>query len=257
MTDTAATTVADTAADGQTGETWHAQHEYFRANPEAVKSFAKFKDEDASFKDHHHLMQRLGKPYHLPDGPGKLTKEQTAEIETWDRKRRGVPETPEGYEIEVPEDVLVDEEGMTEFRKLAHERGVDPKTVQDLLNVQVGLVRRLNAHREKVIQGMTDNNYKTFLNEDCGGDKDLAASRLTLVKQYLQGQFTKDGKIDTAGWEKFAARIMHGDRLIELPLLRALYEAALMKMGTGGAPGPSGGPVLGGGNLYAEMREKK
>lgn len=252
MTDTAAATVTDTAA-----ETWHAQHEYFQANPEAVKSFAKFKNENDSFKDHHHLMQRLGKPYHLPDDPGKLTAEHRGEIDAWHRKSRGVPEAPEGYEIELPEDVPVDEEGMTEFRKLAHERGVDPKTAQDLLNVQVNLVRRLNARREKQIQGMTDNNYKTFLNEDCQGDKDLAASRLTLVKQYLQGQFTKDGKVDTAGWEKFAARIMQGDRLIELPLLRALYEAAQMKLGTGGAPGSSGNPTLSGGNLYSEMREKK
>lgn len=257
---TAATTAEGgktSTAEGGKSEHWTGQHEFFKSNPDAVKSFQDFKTPDDAFKAHVELRKQLSQPFRLPKDGAKLTAEQQAEIDGYYRKAKGIPEAPEGYEFDVPEGTAIDEQAMGEYRKLAHERGIDPQTAKDLLGLQLGMVKRLNDHREKVIQGMTDNNYKTFLNEDCGGDKDVAAQRLEQVKQFLQTQFTKDGTVDTEGWEKFRARIMHGDRIIELPLLRALHHAAQMSVGTGGAmPGGYNSMARSGKTLYAEMRKK-
>lgn len=244
------------APEGGAASTWHSQHEYFKANPDAVKAFKDFKGPDDVFKSYAELRKLQSQPFRLPKDASKLTDEQRAELKASYGKLNGVPESPEGYEFDVPEDAAIDEQTMADYRKLAHERGIDPQTAKDLLGLQLGMVKRLNEHRAKVIQGMTDNNYKTFLNEDCQGNKEVAGQRLEQVKRYLQTQFTKDGQIDTEGWEKFQARIMHGDRMIELPLLRALSEAAQMKVGTGGAPGGLAERVMGGNGLYGEMRRK-
>jgi len=219
---------------------WHGEHEYFQSNPDATKSFSKFKTLNDSFQDHHHLMQRLGKPYHLPDDGSKLNDDQKAEIRAFNAKLAGVPDSAEGYEFKVPDNVTLDDETMGEYRQLAMERGIDPQTAQDLLNLQFGMVDKLNARRESVIEGMTNDNYKTFLKDDCGGDEAVAKERLELVKRYLQTQFTEDGQADTEGWEAFAKRLYYNDRIIELPLMRALHEAAQMKVGTGGAPADFG-----------------
>jgi hypothetical protein len=246
---------APPAGDGG-GESWHGQHAYFQQNPDAVKSFADFKSADDVFKSYSELRKAQSQPYRLPKDTAKLTDEQRAEIDGYYRKSKGIPETPEGYEFDADDEVPDHEPTLAKFRALAHERGVDPQTAQDLLGLQRGMVKELNAHREKVIQGMTDNNYKTFLNEDCGGDKEVAAQQLEQVKRYLQTQFTKDGEVDTEGWEKFAARIYHGDRVIELPILRALAQAAQLSVGTGGAPVTYGQAMAKGGTrLYAEMHK--
>ncbi len=222
------------------GDHWTAEHGYFQENPDAVKAFAKYKTPDDAFKGAHDLMKKLGKPYQLPEDVSKLPEPQQKEFRVALNKMHGVPEAPDGYNFEVPEGSPIDEQGINDFKTFAHENGIDPKTAQGLVNFQLSFVDRLNKARGKVIEGMTNANYKAFLNEDCDGDKDVAAVRLENVKKLLQGQFTKpDGTVDTQGWEKFAARIYHGDRIIELPILRALHEAAQQKFGTGGAPGDS------------------
>jgi hypothetical protein len=247
---------ADGAADGNDGggadggagadaaagvaESWHSQFGFFKDNPDAAKRFSKYKTADEAFKGADEAVKRFGKPYHLPDDHAKLSGKHKAEVTAYVRKMSGVPESPEGYEFNVPDDTAVDDQGMSEFRKLAHERGVDPETAQGLLDLQFGLVGRLNKARAKIIEGMTNKNYQTFLAEDCEGDKEVAGARLEMVKKYLQTQCKgKDGQPDAKLWEAFSARIMHGDRIIELPLLRALTEAAQMHVGTGGAPGGS------------------
>jgi hypothetical protein len=164
--------------------------------------------------------------------------------------------------LNVPEDARIDDEAIGDFRKLAHERGVDPKTAQELLDLQLGLVKRANDAVARHIQGMTDNNFKTFLNDDCNGDKELAGVRMEQVKRYLQTFCVdKDGQPDPVMWEKFQARTMYNDRMIELPLLRALHQAAQMGVGTGGAPtnfGTATKAKAGSGGLdYPEMDNKK
>jgi len=230
-------------AGGEAGAkaTWHDNHAYFKDNPDAKKAFAKCKDENAAFKAGHDLMKKLGKPFYLPESADKLTADQQTEFRAALGKLHGVPEAPEGYQFNIPDGAAIDDQGVTDFKAFAHEHGIDPKTAQGLVDFQLSFVDRLNKARGKVIEGMTNNNYKTFLNKDCGGDKEVAAVRLENVKKLLQSQFVnEDGTSDTKGWEAFAARIMHGDRIIELPLLRALHEAAQSKMGTGGAPGGFG-----------------
>jgi hypothetical protein len=244
-------------ADAGGGESWHNTFAYFQNNPDAVKAFSKYADADAAFKGAHDTMRKMGAPFRVPDAGAKLTDAQRQEFSAALAKFRGVPDSPEGYEFEIPEGAAIDEQAMSDYRRLAHERGIDPDTAKDLLGVQLDMVKRLTEHRAKVIQGMTDNNYKTFLNDDCGGDKELAGQRLEEVKRFLQLQFTRDGEIDTDGWEKFAARIMHGDRIIELPILRALSRAAQMEVGTGGAPPDYGRQMAKSGAFgYAEMDRK-
>jgi hypothetical protein len=204
-------------------------------------------------------MQKLGKPFRVPEAGTKLTAEQQAEFRTALGKFHGVPAAPEGYEFEVPADAPLDEQGMTEFRHLLHERGVDPQTAKDLLGIQLGLVDRLNQARLKIIQGMTHNNFKTFTEHDCQGNKDLALESTELVKQYLQTFcVTGDGKPDPKMWEGMCKRLLCDDRLIELPLLRALADAARLKVGTGGAPGSFGrAAATAGAFAYTEMDNKK
>lgn len=248
----------DGGGDGGTpAPEWHGDVAYFKDNPEAAKAFGKYKTMDDAFKGAHEAIKRFGKPYHLPEDGSKLTDAQRAELKAGVAKLNGVPETPDGYEITAPDGAVIDEQGIADFKAFAHEHGIDPKTAQGLVDFQLAFVDRLNKARGKVIEGMTNNNYKTFLNEDCGGDKEVAGARLEMVKNYLQTFCTKDGKPDPKTWESFSARIMHNDRMIELPLLRALHEAAQMKVGTGGAPGSFGQPTGKGGALsYAEMDGK-
>ena len=242
---------------GEAGETWQSEHAYFESNPEAAKAFSKYKSADEAWAGAYEAVKRFGSPYHLPKDHSKLTDAQRAEIRASVAQMNGVPADPEGYEFDVPDDALVDEQAIAEYRKIAHERGIDPQTAKDLLGLQIGMVKRLNDARGKALEGMTHRNYQTFVEQDCGGDKDVAAGRMELVKRYLQSQFTKDGQIDTEGWEKFQQRIMYGDRMIELPLLRALHEAAQMKMGQGGGPPASGFQQKAAGALtYPEMTRK-
>lgn len=247
----------DGGGEGAPEGHWTGEHAYFKNNPEAVKSFAKYKTADDAWKGAHEAIKRFGEPFHLPEEGTKLSKDQQAKLTASVRKLNGVPEDPDGYEIAVPEGAPVDEQGITDWKAFAHEHGLPPAVAQKAVEFQLAFVDRLNKARGKVIEGMTNANYKAFLNEDCGGDKELAAQKLEQVKQFLQQQFTKDGVIDTAGWEKFAARIYHGDRIIELPLLRALSQAAQMAVGTGGAPGSFGTATMKAGALsYGEMDRK-
>jgi hypothetical protein len=231
------------AAAAEGGESWHSQFAYLKSNPEAAKAFAKYKTADDAFKGAHEAIKRFGKPYHLPEDASKLTDEQRAEIDGWHRKTKGVPEKPEGYEFEIPEDANIDEQTLGDFKKLAHERGVDPQTAKDLLGLQLGMVKRLNEHRGRIFEGMGNNTYKTFKNADCEGNADLANAKLENVKKLLQTYCVKaDGTPDPEMWNGFKTRhfitLNDGqDRMTELVLLRPLAELAQMKVGTGGSPG--------------------
>lgn len=237
---------------------WHAQSDYLKGDPDAAKSFMDYKTSDDQLKAHREAKKLLGQPVRLPKDHTKLTDEQKGEIAAFHRKMTGVPDSPEGYAFKLPEDAPIDEEAIDTFRKLAHERGMDPATAQEAVDIQLALVKRMNAHRDRVLQGMTDNNYKTFLNEDCQDDKALARLRMEQVKRYLQTFCVgKDGKLDPVMWEKYWIRKTYNDRMTELIDLRALHQAAQMGVGTGGAPGSYENAVMGGSKHYAEMRAKK
>lgn len=248
-----------TAGEHGTSEHWTSQHAYFQDNPDAVKAFKDFKTADDAFKAHVELRKQQSQPFRLPKDGTKLTDAQRAELRAGYAKINGVPDSPEGYEITIPDGAAVDEQGINDWKAFAHEHGLPPDVAQQAVDFQLAFVDRLNKARIKVIEGLTNANYKTFLNDDCGGDKEVAGARLEMVKKYLQTFCTKDGKPDPKTWESFAARILHNDRLIELPLLRALMDAAQRKVGTGGSPGGSGNYEhmgAGGKRPYAEMHGK-
>jgi len=237
---------------------WHGDHSFFDNNPEGSKAFSKYASADEAFKGAHEAMKRFGKPYHMPEDHSKLTAEQKGEIMANVAKMQGVPESPDGYEITVPDDSVVDPQGIEDWKAFCHERGMSPTVAQEAVDFQLGFVGRLNEARDTLIKSMTKENFKTFVDTDCAGDKELAGQRMEQVKQFMQTHCTDaEGKPDKDMWEAFQKRTMHGDRMIELPLLRALSQAAQMTVGTGGAPmGAPGSATPKGALDYPEMKGK-
>jgi hypothetical protein len=67
------------------------------------------------------------------------TDEERSEFMTEVRKAMGVPDSPDGYKIEVPEQLpegLFPRERVGEFAELAHKLGASPELVQGLMNLQ-------------------------------------------------------------------------------------------------------------------------
>jgi hypothetical protein len=227
------------AGESQTGETWQSQSPYLTQNPDAAKAYEKYGTLDDALKGGHEAIKMVGQPYRLPKDYSKLTDEQRSEIRssvaTLDG---GVPETAEGYEFTLPDTPIeISDDGVKAFKEFCHAEGIPVEKAQKLLNFQIQLTEGMNATREKLIGRMTADNWQSFLKSDCAGNKDLAGQRLVQVQNYLQSQFKKDdGTVDTEGWEAFRDRIMYQDKMIELPLLRALIPAA-QQHATGGAPG--------------------
>jgi len=253
-------------ADGDGGDggggggelTWHGDYQYFTDNPDAVKAFSKYADESEAFKGAHEAIKKLGEPYRLPKNFDKLSDEQKAEFNTSLAKLKGVPENAEGYEFKVPDGVSLDEQTLADFKLLCHKQGKTTAEAQEILDLQLGMVGRLNEERDTAIKEMTDSNYKQFVKE-CGGEKQ-ALLRMGWIKEFLQSKCTTEddkGEMqpDPEMWEAFAKRITYGDRVIELPLLRALSDAAQQARGQGGSPAGAGaGPMAAGALDYPEMK---
>ena len=97
---------------------------------------------------------------------------------------------------------------------------------------------------------------------DANGDGvvscDEAEAFPRLAAEFDSVDGNKDGQPDKDVWEAFEKRLMLGDRVIELPLARALSEAAQYFRGTGGAPAGEPGLAIAKGALsYPEMRKNK
>jgi hypothetical protein len=237
---------------------WHAEVPYLAQNPEASKAFAKYKTADDAWKGAHEAVKQVGVPFKVPADPAKLSDAQKTEFLGSVRKMKGVPETAEGYgNFDVPADntVPIDEETMAAFKVLSHKQGKSKAEAQELLNLQLGMVQKLNAKREQALKDMTDQNYAQFVKEQNGEANALL--RMGWVKELLQSKCTgPDGKPDPKMWESFAKRITFQDRVIELPLLRALVDAAQQARGTGGAPAGVGGQAGKKDEAYSEMKKK-
>lgn len=239
------------------GENWQSQSEYIKATPEAGVAFKDYKTVDDAIKGGHEAMKKVGKPYWLPDDHSNLTDVQKNEIRANVAKMEGVPDNADGYEIKVPEGSMVDEQGIADFKVFSKENNLPKELAQKLVDFQLSFVDRLNKLRAEKINEMTEANAKQF-SKDMGGDAN-AVLRMQWIKEFLQTKCTgEDGKPDAKVWESFSRRIMHNDRIIELPLLRALSDAAQQARGTGGAPqGDIPGAVAPGALAYQEMDKKK
>jgi len=234
---------------------WHGEVPYLSENPDAGKAFSKYTDVNEAFKGAHEALKKIGEPYRLPKNVAKLSDEQRAEFYSGVAKLKGAPENPEGYDLKIPDGVTVDDEAVGEFKMLCHKQGKTKAEAQDMLNLQLAMVGRLNARRETAIKEMTAKNAEQFAKE-VGGDQN-AVLRTGWVKEYLQSKcFGEDGEPDKDVWEAFQKRIMFEDRIIELPLLRALSEAAQHFRGQGGAPmGNMAAAAPAGALSYPEMKK--
>jgi hypothetical protein len=231
------------------------------------ETLSKYKTQADLLKGHVELQKQFRQSFRVPDSLDDLPAEEVGKIT--DRLKSilkpehlrafsDIPDSPEGYAFEIPEGSMIDEQGITDFKTFAHGKGLDKKTAQDLVTFQLDFVNRLNADRNKVIERMASTNFKTFIDKDCDGDKDLAAVRMENVMRLLQASCVDDkGTPDSVAWEKFMVRVFYNGKPIELPLMRALHEAATLKMGTGGAGpgGPGSGP--GEGQINKEERWPK
>jgi len=245
---------------GGGGETpaWHTDYAYLSENPEASKAFSKYKEPNDAFKGAHEAMKKVGRSFWLPDDHSKLTDEQKNEIRANVAKMEGVPETPDGYDLKIEKgDVSIDEQGIADFKVFAKENNIPVELAKKLLTFQTSFVNRLNKFRNDAIKEITTDSFKQF-SKDCGGEAN-AVMRMQWIKELLQSKcLNSDGKPDKDIWESFAKRIMSEDRVIELPLLRALAEPAQKARGTGGAPaGQPASAVAKGALDYPEMDKKK
>ncbi|KPK42751.1 MAG: hypothetical protein AMJ65_07195 [Phycisphaerae bacterium SG8_4] len=239
---------------GDTG--WQADHPFFADNPDAAKAFAKYTSAEEAWKGAHEAVRKVGEPYKLPKDLSKLTEEQAADFQKGLNTLRGVPESPDKYNLTLGDDVAVDDETMSEFRQMAHKEGWTEAQAQGVLDLYKGYVGRMVDKRNGMIKDMTDKNYDQYVKEK-GSEAD-AKLRHGWIKEYLQTCcLGEDGQPDKDVWEAFQARILHEDRIIELPLVRALEEPARLARGGGGAPAGQGASRIAPGALdYPEMKKK-
>ncbi|NIQ97682.1 MAG: hypothetical protein GWN87_28540 [Desulfuromonadales bacterium] len=246
----------DAVATLETGEHWLDTNPAYAdvAGDESARNIlGRYATEADQVKAHLELRRTASKPYHLPDDPAKLTEAQHAEIDQWRAKARGVPEKPEDYQINVPENLEVSDEIMGEFRQLCHRTGKTDAEANELFGLHLKTLEFFNGERNKIFARMAKGSAKTFEEIDCAGDKELAGSRMEQVRQYLQTFCVdKDGEPDSKEWEKFCVRHFYNGQMMELILMRALHDAARLKLGTGGSPG-GGAPTPPEGSRYPTM----
>lgn len=244
--------------DGGEGDGWLSESEYANSNPEAKQAFSKYTTRADFEKGAHEAMKKVGKTYLLPEDHSKLTDEQKNEIRANIAKMEGVPETADGYTINIPEgtEVPIDDQGIADFKVFAKENNMPVELAQKCVDFQLNFVKRLNDLRGQAINEMTKTNFDKF-SKEVGGESN-AVLRMDWIKKYLQSCCLGDeGKPDKDVWESFSKRILHEDRMIELPLMRALAPAAQKHVAEGGAPkGGSEGPMAEGALSYPEMRKK-
>jgi hypothetical protein len=232
---------------------------------DARKQVEEYKTPADQLKGHVELKKQFRQSFRVPDSLDGLPDDEVTKIT--DRLKgilkpdhlrafSDIPDSPEGYTFEIPEGSMIDEQGITDFKTFAHAKGLDKKTAQDLVTFQLDFVNRLNVDRNKLFEKMANANYKRFVEKDCDDDKDLAAVRMENVMRLLQASCVNEkGQPDPVAWEKFMVRMFYNGKPMEYVLMRALHEAATLKMGTGGA-GPGGGGQ-GEGEINVEERWPK
>lgn len=116
---------------------------YYEKLPEGLKEhgkhFAKYADPVQALQHTLNLQQLLGKKADavVIPGPGATAEEWAPVL-----KRLGVPESPDGYNLKVPENlpegVTVNPEELKEFAKFAHGLGLTPQQVAKLQEFDLG-----------------------------------------------------------------------------------------------------------------------
>ncbi len=242
---------------------WHADYPCLANNPEASKKMAKYVTADAAMAGALDAQEKIGLPYSLPDDHSKLTDEQKAEITANVAKMRGKPDTPDGYQVKVPEGTLIDDQALAEFKAVAHAKGFNSKDVQDMLDFQLGFVDRINKTTNETIGNRIKTGFAQYAKE-VGGEA-TAALHMEWVKRYLKSKATvaddSSGKnvFNEQMWKDFEERNFFNNQGKEIILLRALLPAAQQFEATGGGPDDTGSVTAAhkGALSYSEMDKKK
>lgn len=228
---------------GDTTPAWHAEFPSLANNPEASKKMSKYLTADAAMAGAVDAQEKIGRPYSLPDDHSKLTDEQKTEIMANVATMRGKPDTPDGYEVKVPEGAIIDDQAMADFKALAHAKGFNSKDVQDMLDFQLAFVDRVNKTTNETIGNRIKTGFDQYAKE-VGGEA-TAALHMEWVKRYLKSKATvadDSGKnvFDEQMWKDFEERNFYNNQGKEIILLRALLPAAQQFEATGGGPDGTG-----------------
>jgi hypothetical protein len=252
---------ADGDAGGGSGDftapDWHGDFPSLANNPEASKAMAKYTDADSAMAGAADAQKKVGRPFWLPEDHSKLTDEQKTEIRANVAKMNGAPETPDGYDIKVPEGSTIDDRAMAEFKNLAHAAGYSNAEAQKIVDFQLSFVERVNKEVNEAIGRRVKEAFDAY-SKEVGGD-DTATLHAEWIKRYLKSLAVDgEGKPDEQMWKDFEARNFFNNQGKELILLRALAPAAKQFAATGGSPNTGGAMAEGKGALsYPEMKNKK
>lgn len=194
--DTAAGAGSDTLGSALGGDTLAggAQATDWRADlPDDLKDWAKkFTSREAALKSHRELESRLGKSIVLPGE--NATPEEIAEFR---RKALGVPESPEGYEVKLPDNLpdalKSDEEGtkarLGEFAKAMHEAGAPPAAVQAASDFYHKMLAEAFEGQAQALQSLNEQKVAE-IEREWGGDKE---ANITYGKRAV-AMFDQDGQ---------------------------------------------------------------
>ncbi|MBU1002378.1 MAG: hypothetical protein KKE73_07625 [Proteobacteria bacterium] len=147
------------------------------------------------------------------------------------RRMTGVPDSPDGYELDAPGGLPVDEGLMDWFRNSAHEMGLSPEQAQGLSERYNGwlvetaqeFARRHEASRHETLRG---------LNTRWGGD---SAANLELARR---GFSTFAGRAGLTQAEQETILAAHGDDPVMIRLFHGVGMAFAEDGFVTGSPGP-------------------
>ena len=117
---------------------WSEEHETITADADLHDYAKKYPSLHEAIKGGFNAQKKLGSSFRVPDKLDTLTEEQRAELHSKVKALRNVPEKPEDYVIDrpkpedIPEGMVYNETMENAFRAFAHQRGWDPKDVNEL-----------------------------------------------------------------------------------------------------------------------------
>lgn len=235
---------------------WSQGHEAITGSEDLAKYAAKFDDVAAAVKSGHELEKKLGSSYRLPDDLGTLNEEQRAELLTKTANLRDVPESPDGYEIQVPDGIERDENFISAFTALAHEKKWSKGDVQAMADFYMDAMRTGNEARaqqaEKDAQ-QAETDYRIR----CGHEyeqrmKEIDITRAQITEKLNLGYRDKDGNMKSKLDDALDMRDENGRALgnspVILQVLNYVYDNLFKEhepvVGAGVEPGSVGGGVL-------------
>ncbi len=163
-------TSSDTSLTGDVH--WSESHEDITSNTDVSEFAKRYDSPGAMAKAGYEARSKLGSSFRLPDDLKTLSEDQKGELSSRMKTLKTVPENAEGYEInrpDMPDGLEYDEKLESSVREFAHQRGMEGKEVQDIMDfLNAGTV----AAHTRLTQGQakasseSERDYKAL----CGAD---------------------------------------------------------------------------------------